>query len=917
MRARAILFAVVVLAGAVFGGWKLAQRAVGWYEQAVAAQSGTALAAAGQSWASVTVDGLKVTLNGEAPDESSRFSAVEVARQVVDPARLADATTVKASPPLPPAPFALELLRNDAEISLIGLVPETGGRDVIRSALGAGGLSERVTDLLETSRDPPPDGWSEALGFGLSVVAELPRAKISVAPGRVGVVAVADSDTAREALEARLRHAAPGKVALDLDISAPRPVISPFSFGFAVRGGQGVLETCSADTPESAARILAAVRAAGLAGPADCRIGLGAPSAGWTAAVVRGLEALRQLGGGEFTLQDMAAQLTGPAGTPPEKLAEVSAALDTALPDVFALKSVMPPVAKDADAAPPVHFTAALAADGTVRLSGAVLNDTSRQAIDSYARSLFGHDRVSDATATDTALPDGWPVRVLAGIEALSMLKEGTLDVTTDEVTLDGWGIERGLDTEIAAELAEKLGPGAATVKVAYNADAAAAALEAMRPRPEICADQIGAILDADSIQFAPGSADIDPGSRGVIAAIADVLRGCPGADFEIGGHTDDKGPAEANRSLSEARAQAVLAALRAQDLPLVRLAARGFGADDPVADNASESGRAQNRRIEFTLIDPGGAGEGEPGAAATAAADEEMPAATASGESDAPDETGAEACAADAEEVLAGKQVDFAPGASTIGPEGLKVVASVAEALKSCPEAALEIGAYTDAQGSESGNLRLSQERADAVLAALQAEGGPLPALTAHGYGEADPVADNATEEGRRQNRRIAVTVIPDEGDGSGADSAGVAEGDIDEAAADSACGAGIAAAEAKGRIEFTVGTATLTPESSPVIEAIEAALRQCPDVTMEIGGYTDSVGSESGNLRLSQQRADAVLAALRSADLPLPGVTARGYGESNPVADNSTFEGRARNRRIAFNLAGETGTGEGDGSE
>ena len=62
-------------------------------------------------------------------------------------------------------------------------MPETGGRDVIRAALGAGGLAEHVTDMLETAAEPAPEGWREALGFGLAVLAELPRAKISVTPG--------------------------------------------------------------------------------------------------------------------------------------------------------------------------------------------------------------------------------------------------------------------------------------------------------------------------------------------------------------------------------------------------------------------------------------------------------------------------------------------------------------------------------------------------------------------------------------------------------------------------------------------------------------------------------------------------------------------------------------------------------------
>ena len=62
----------------------------------------------------------------------------------------------------------------------------------------------------------------------------------------------------------------------------------------------------------------------------------------------------------------------------------------------------------------------------------------------------------------------------------------------------------------------------------------------------------------------------------------------------------------------------------------------------------------------------------------------------------------------------------------------------------------------YTDAQGSEEGNRKLSQSRAEAVLAALKGRRVAVDGFTAVGYGEADPIADNVAEDGREANRRI-----------------------------------------------------------------------------------------------------------------------------------------------------------------
>jgi len=69
---------------------------------------------------------------------------------------------------------------------------------------------------------------------------------------------------------------------------------------------------------------------------------------------------------------------------------------------------------------------------------------------------------------------------------------------------------------------------------------------------------------------------------------------------------------------------------------------------------------------------------------------------------------------------------------------------------------------------------------------------------------------------------------------------------------------------------------------------------------VAIKIGGYTDNVGDPQANLKLSQERADAVMADLVKLGVDPGRLKAEGYGQEHPIADNSTQEGRAKNRRI-----------------
>jgi len=100
--------------------------------------------------------------------------------------------------------------------------------------------------------------------------------------------------------------------------------------------------------------------------------------------------------------------------------------------------------------------------------------------------------------------------------------------------------------------------------------------------------------------------------------------------------------------------------------------------------------------------------------------------------------------------------------------------------------------------------------------------------------------------------------------------------------------------------RLEFETGGAVLKASSQEQLKNIAEILKAYPDVALKIGGYTDNTGTAQANLRLSQQRANNTMAELVKLGVNKSRLTAEGYGDQHPVADNSTEEGRQKNRRI-----------------
>jgi outer membrane protein OmpA-like peptidoglycan-associated protein len=98
---------------------------------------------------------------------------------------------------------------------------------------------------------------------------------------------------------------------------------------------------------------------------------------------------------------------------------------------------------------------------------------------------------------------------------------------------------------------------------------------------------------------------------------------------------------------------------------------------------------------------------------------------------------------------------------------------------------------------------------------------------------------------------------------------------------------------------VQFVTGSAALTPEARAVLDRTLDCLK---DGRYEVDGHTDNVGNSAANQKLSEARANAVVQYFRSKGFDAKRLTAVGFGETRPIADNATSDGRARNRRIAI---------------
>ena len=243
------------------------------------------------------------------------------------------------------------------------------------------------------------------------------------------------------------------------------------------------------------------------------------------------------------------------------------------------------------------HFSFENAA-GKAIVSGQVASDADKSRLMEALTATFGAGNVNGDISVDAnTAPAGWMDKLIALLP----------DLKTSGIKLGFDGDKLNIDTSALPEaerfaLSQKLRTAFGGFEISGLWDKALAAFAALKQGAS--ADDLVKALNLSGINFDSGSATITRDSLETLAKAAEAIKMAPaGTRIEVGGHTDNTGDAASNMQLSLNRANAVAAKLVELGVDGAMLSGKGYGQDKPIADNATEEGKAQNRRMEFSVI--------------------------------------------------------------------------------------------------------------------------------------------------------------------------------------------------------------------------------------------------------------------------------------------------------------------------
>lgn len=732
---------------------------------------------AGHAWAHVTVQNRNLHLSGLSTDERDTATAIrqllalDAVRNVFDQVALAPAAN----------PFAFKAEATPEGVKLSGGVPDetTRTRLLSRAGLQASSLELRSGMLQRET-------WLAGAQFAVEHANYLDQGEISLSDTTLSLRGRAKSSRDYHDLHIIMRAGPPAGLTLGAVEIVP-PLVAPYTWSAQFDGKRIAISGTVPD--QGAAERLRTAELGGIALTSDLLLGSGEPE-GFSELSDKLLQQLAKLEFGTATITDGESRLTG---APPSE-AVAQAVVDT-------LRSSNSIVVLEAPRIDDYWMSATLQPGGVIVFDG--------YAPDAKTRDAFAEVESADVNylKLGRGAPDSFQAGTALGLRALELMSEGRVSLREDGLSVTGIARSSGDYEALLALLAES---------------APAVVVQATDIKPPVAADyewaatksSVGAITLSG---FVPDVAARDRILEAAGPAASEDL------SYAVGAQTDFVASAQVGLELLQQledgrisydgsgwiltgtpRSEAARTAIE-QSFTTQRLAGKGWSmslaqlpsspqverpslaveepappASDPMKPTAASVAEAtpppthpvapQREEIAPPAAERSAAVTEAPAPAETEKApapltDEPAPAA-APPVANAPMPPAAKsditACTAPVAQFSARNAIFFRPGAAAIAAESSAALDELAIDLAACPDATVHIEGHTDSDGEAGRNMALSVARAEAVIAALVERGVSASRLYAVGYGETKPIADNATPEGKRINRRIVVTVQP-----------------------------------------------------------------------------------------------------------------------------------------------------------
>jgi outer membrane protein OmpA-like peptidoglycan-associated protein len=781
--------------------------------------------------------------------------------------------------------YALAIDKSPTGLTFTGFVPdaatkkklsELNGADVSRLSLGRGA----------------PERFASGLDFGLEALGHLADGQFGIKGSRLSIGGRASSVADFKAVRDLIGQGAPQGLSLVAAELHP-PVANPFTWS-ATKSDAGLV-TMSGYLPDDAARqaLLAKIEnlAADETQPAD-----GAPK-DFAVSAGKGLDILDLLDSGTVTFDGTGWAIDGKVDSPQKGFAADAAYSVAGLRTAGWSYAVHLPEAKAAAPLPiisPYVWRAQKNADGKIGFSGFVPSVGFKDFL-----------KVRAADAADTTLlgagaPPDFGASAAAGLDALLALDEGALGLAGDKWTLAGTTASTATRDAIQAALAAKT--NAANWQVAVQAKDAApvvspylwsatkaqdGSIELSGYLPSQSLKTFAAVragnVSRDTTMVASGEpAGFSDDVLAALEALTHLLDGkamFDGSKWHLTG--DIAAPADGDAALAALKAGSKSGALWDSNIT-------GY---PPASAPSSEPSVAPDvTSLAPPSSEPSSAPAAEPSASSSAL---EPP---ASAPAPAP---------ASSEEPVANREVT----PTALVPQMPETL--VFEARRTSGGATTLAGAVPADATAAYFAVLAGNEKADGLTAKADLPQDFIPSGTA-GLNALAELSEGRLGfdgtrwwlEGKAEQQSVRddvlgkIAALPNGKDWSV---------NVDLLAPIDVCRIRVGALAGRNAIVFQAGKAALMASSMPVLDELANDLQLCADTDVHVQGHTDADGDADANLALSVARAETVVAELVKRGVAESRLYAEGFGESDPVASNDTKDGKAKNRRIAFEISKE----------